>query len=248
MALELKASKDSVVVLYKGGRLPSWEALSPEERRAYEQKHVDLMLSVAREHNMMSLEGFRLMGPQQSWVRFWTIEFPDLEGAEAWIEAEMAPAYGSYGYYEYYIARRWAPDYFSTWVPPLPAAKAVPDAADPHIIQALDVDRDSVIVLLFGRMVPGAEEVSPEERGDDEHIALMQSVARQYDMMRLEGFKLIGPQADWHRAWVIEFPTIEGAEAWIQGEVQPPHGNYATKVMYLARKWAPDYFVRWVPV
>ena len=246
MVVELEASKESVVVLYKGGRLPSWEALSPEKRRDYEQKHVDLMLSVAREYSMMSLEGFRLMGPQQAWARFWTIEFPDLEGAEAWIEAEMAPPYGSYGYYEYYVARRWAPDYFSTWVKNPSLAKTSADIADPHEIPFLNVDRDSVIVLLFGRMVSGAEQVSPEERGDEEHIELMQGVAHTYGMMRLEAFKLIGPQADWHRSWIIEFPTLKGAEAWIQGEVAPLHGNYYTKVMYLARKWAPDYFARWV--
>lgn len=246
MAVESKAKQDSIVVLYKGGRLPSWEALSPEQRRAFQQRHVDLMLSVAREHRMMRVEGFRLMAPQQSWARFWVIEFPELEGAEAWIEAEMAPPYGSYGHYEYYVARPWKPDYFSTWVTNPPAEKPPLDGVDPHVIPALDVDRDSVIVLLFGRRSPGWEEATPEERGDAEHIELMQGLAREHNMMRLEAFKLIGPQADWHRAWVIEFPTLAGAEAWIQGEVKPPHGNYATKVMYLARKWAPDYFARWV--
>ena len=82
----------------------------------------------------------------------------------------MEPPYGSYGYYEYYIARRWAPDYFSTWVENPPVAKASADIADPHKIPLLDVDRDSVIVLLFGRMNPGAEQVSPAERGDEEHL------------------------------------------------------------------------------
>ena len=28
------------------------------------------------------------MAPQQSWERFWVIEFPTLMGAEAWIDAE----------------------------------------------------------------------------------------------------------------------------------------------------------------
>lgn len=81
-------SRDSVVVLFKGGRLPEWDDLSADVQRAYSQQHVDLMLSVAREHGMMGLEGFRLMGPVQPWARFWVIEFPTLEGAEAWIDAE----------------------------------------------------------------------------------------------------------------------------------------------------------------
>ena len=53
------------------------------------------MLSVARDHRMKRMEGFRLIAPQERWERFWVIEFPTLEGAEAWIEAEMAPPYGS---------------------------------------------------------------------------------------------------------------------------------------------------------
>ena len=28
--------------------------------------------------------------------------------------------------------------------------------------------------------------------------------------------------------------------------MRPPHGRYAKKAMYLARKWAPDYFASWV--
>jgi len=238
--------RSPIFVLYKGGRLPTWHHLPLEERRVYEQTHVDLMLSIAQEHQLRRLEGFRLMTPQQTWERFWVIEFPSLAGAEAWIEAEMAPPYGRYGYYEYYIARPWRPDYFSQWVarPPTPL---VPTEADPHHVPMLEVDHDSVVVILFGRWLPGAEALSPQERGDAEHIALMQSVAQDYGLMRLEGFKLIGPQADWHRAWVIEFPTLAGAEAWIDAEIRPPHGSYAAKVFYLARKWAPAYFASWIP-
>ena len=54
---------------------------------------------------MRRLEGFRLMGRQYHWERFWVIEFPTLDGAEAWIEAEIAPPYGLYGYYDYELAR-----------------------------------------------------------------------------------------------------------------------------------------------
>ena len=116
MSAPPQVSKNSVVVLFKGGRLPSWGRLTREEQVVYSQQHVDLMLSVAREHRMMRLEGFKLMAPEAGWVRFWVIEFPTLAGAEAWIDAEMAPPYGHYGYYEYYLARRWQEEYLSDWV------------------------------------------------------------------------------------------------------------------------------------
>ena len=139
-----EVSRDSVIILYKGGRLPTWHDLTPEERDAYQQEHVDLMLSVAREHGLMRLEGFKLMTPQGSWERFWVIEFSTLAGAEAWIDAEMAPPYGRYGYYEYYTARHWGRDHFSQWVARSPEP-VVPDGRDPHQVPALDVDRNSVV-------------------------------------------------------------------------------------------------------
>ena len=38
--------RDSIIVLCKGGRLPSWHDLTQAERDAYRQEHVDLMLDV----------------------------------------------------------------------------------------------------------------------------------------------------------------------------------------------------------
>ncbi len=172
--------KDSVVVLFKGGRLPAWHRLASEERRAHEQEHVDLMLAVARKHGMTRLEGFRLIGPQQPWERFWIIEFPSMEGAEAWIAAEMAPPYGSYGYYEYHLARAWGKDYFSRWVTRPAASSVQKRGADPHRVPALEVDTSSVVVLLFGRGQPGFDATLPQERGDAKHTALLQSVAREH--------------------------------------------------------------------
>ena len=108
---------DSVFVLFKGGRLPSWHLLSDEERAAAEQNHIDLMLSVAERYGMRRLEGFRLMGQQHDWQRFWVIEFPTLEGAEAWMETEVRPPHGAYASKQFLLARRWSPDYFASWVP-----------------------------------------------------------------------------------------------------------------------------------
>ena len=240
-------SKDSVVVLLKGGRLPTWDRLSPDTQRTYSQEHVDLMLSVARDHGMLRLEGFKLMSPRERWQRFWVIEFPSLEGAEAWIDAEMAPPYGRFGYYEYYLDRRFPTDHLAGWVINPPPSEATPSEVDPHIIPTLNAVRSSVIVLLFGRLLPGADAKSPQDRGDDVHVELMQSVAHEHGLMRIEAFQLIAPQPDWHRAWVMEFPELAGAEAWMDNEVLPLHGGYTNKSMALARKWAPSYFAAWVP-
>ena len=75
----------------------------------------------------------------------------------------------------------------------------------------------------------------------------MTRLARQYGLMRLEAFQLITPQEEWHRAWVIELPTLEAAEAWIAGEETPPHGAHARRKYQLARRWAPEYCASWAP-
>ena len=156
----------SIVVLFKGGRLPTWHRLTPAQRREYEQQHVELMLSVAREHQMKRMEGFRLIAPQDRWERFWVIEFPNLDGAEAWIEAEMAPPYGLYGFYEYYLSRPFLSDELSTWLThPRPAPTAKP-GTNPHQVPSLEVDLSSIVVLLFERSLPGSEAVDPGIRGD----------------------------------------------------------------------------------
>ena len=245
MSPEAHVSKDSVAVLYKGGRLPSWDALSQEEQDASSQGHVDLMLSVAAKYGMTRLEGFKLLQPQQRWQRFWVIEFPTMDGAEAWIEAEMAPSYGLYGHYEYYLARPFQREHYDTWITnPQPAVEPV--SGDPHDIRLHGVDVGSVVVLTFARWLPGVEAMTPAERGDSEHVELMQSVARDHGLMRLEAFQLVAPQAEWHRAWLAEFPTLEGAEAWVEAETQPSHSMYSPKTYHVTRKWSPEYFAAWV--
>ena len=95
------AQGDSVVILFRGGRLPQWHQLDDAQRRDYERLHVDLMLSVSERHGLIGIHGYRLLAPLNSWERFWTIEFPDLAGAEAWMAAETEPPYGHYGFYSY---------------------------------------------------------------------------------------------------------------------------------------------------
>ena len=245
MFISLPVSRDSVVVLYKGGRLPAWHDLTAEEQDAYSREHVDLMLSVAREHGMTRLEGFNLFSPIGDWARFWAIEFPTFEGAEAWIAAEMEPPYGRYGYYEYYLSRPLQRESLRSWVvnPPEPMPPPVRPALNP----VLEVDTGSVIVVTFARWLSGADAVPTDERGDAEHVELMKYVGREHGLMRIEAYQLVAPQPDWHRAWIAEFPTLAGAEAWIDADLHPPHGRYTIKTYHLARKWAPEYFSGWVP-
>ena len=72
----LTSSAESVVALFKGGRLQTWHTLTDAQRDDYSAQHVELMLGVAHEHGMMTLEGFKLMEPKQPWERFWVLEFP----------------------------------------------------------------------------------------------------------------------------------------------------------------------------
>ena len=238
---------ESVVVLFKGGRLPSWDALTDRQREEYQQIHVDLMLEVAARHRMIGLEGFRLVTPQQNWQRFWTIEFPTFAGARAWIENEMAPPYGRYGFYEYFLAARRLREQPDAWVTnPLPPV-AVPADADPRVVPPLSVSGDSVVVLSFVRRPPAPDEAAAGTGGDEEREARMESVARDCGLMRCEAFELIAPQRDWNLVRIAEFPGLAGAEAWVDAEVQPPHGQEETRSYFLARKWAPEYFAAWVP-
>ena len=234
------------MVLFKGGRLPAWNRLSRQEQEAFSQEHVDLMLSVSRQYRLMHLEGFRLLGPQNNWQRFWVIEFPSLAGTESWVQAEMAPPYGSYGHYEYHLARRVGGDDFTDWVthPPVPVSPAAGD--DPHRIPPLQTDRGSMVVLTFRRWLPGAAELSAEERGEAEHTRRLQAVARHHGLIRLERFQLMAPQSDWHEVRVVELPSFAGAEAWMEAETSLPHSSFTLLTMHLARKWAPAYFAQWV--
>jgi len=236
----------SIAVLYKGGRLPSWELLSPDQQAAYSQEHVDLMLSVASEHRMTRLEGYKLLQPVADWQRFWVIEFPTANGAEEWVEKEMAPHYGLYGYYEYYLSRPWGRDRFDNWatMPLQPRKLSTADPREPH---ALGVDMESVVALTLERWRPGAEAAAPKERGDQEHEDLLRAIARKHGLMRLEAFRLMAPQWEWHEAWLAEFPTIDGAQAWTDAQSRPARSTYRSSTSYLTRRWSPEYFATWVP-
>ena len=236
---------ESVVVLFKGGRVPGWYGLTADQHDEYQRLHVDLMLSVAREHGMTRLEGYRLVGTQQFWRLFWAIEFPTVEGAEAWIDAEIEPPYGAHGQFEYHLARRWAPRHLEPLVTGPPAVRRRP-GGDPHEVPALDVDRDGVVVLSFGRHV--AQDGPPESASTDEaHARALKGSAGEHGLTRLEGFRLLTPQPEWSWVYVAEFPAFAGAEAWIETEMEPDRQGAVASSVYLARRWAPDYFDLWPP-
>jgi hypothetical protein len=235
---------ESVVVLFKGGRLPAWHRLSQKEQDAFSQEHVDLMLSVSQQYRLMHLEGFRLLGPQNNWQRFWVIEFPTLAGAETWIRAEMAPPYGRYGYYEYHLARRAYPDGVIDRSALPPAQESA--GGDPHRIPSLKTDPSSLVVLTFRRWLPGAAELSAKERGEVRQARKLRAVAKRHGLIRLELFRLMAPQVDWHEVGLVELPSFAAAEAWMEAETALPHGNLTLLTMHLARKWAPAYFAQWV--
>ena len=239
------AQGDSVVILFRGGRLPQWHQLDDEQRLDYERQHVDLMLSVSKHHGLIGIHGYRLLAPRNSWERFWTIEFPDLAGAEAWMAAETEPPYGHYGFYDYSLARRWQPESLA-WLPRKPEPPVAPDA-DPHVIPPLTVDPSSIVVLAFGGWRRGSDQVDPQTRGDEDRQQRLQEVAREHDLIHGEVFRLLGTNTEGEFLGILEFPQLAGAEAWIEAEKAPPAGSYHKRNYHLARRWAPEYFATWPP-
>ena len=236
---------NSIVILFKGGRLPTWHLLDDARQTDYERLHVDLMLSVSERHGLMGLHGYRLLAPLGDWVRFWTIEFPDLAGAETWISAEMEPPYGRYGHYDYSLARRWQPEGLS-WLPRRPEPSVPPDA-DPHVIAPLAPDPSSVVVLAFGGWRRGSDEIDPRSRGDDERRQLLRQTAGDHGLIHGEVFRLCAAGPEGEFVWILEFPELAGAEAWIEAESAPPAAAHQERRFHLARRWAPEYFAAWPP-
>ena len=234
--------EETVVILFRGGRLPEWHQLDETRRTDYERRHVDLMLSVADRHGLIGIHGYRLLGPRGSWERFWTIEFPDLAGAEAWMSAEAEPPYGSYGYYDYTLARRWGPECLN-WLPRR-AEPSVPSGTDPHIIPALSVDPSSIVLLAFGGRHRGANANDSGEH-DEERRRRMRKVSRDHGLIHGENFRLMGASDRGEFAWILEFPELEGLEAWIDAETAPPLAAVQRHDFHVARRWAPEYFATW---
>ena len=239
----MTARDNSVVVLFRGGRLPQWHRLDKAQRIDYERRHVDLMLSVSDRHGLIGLHGYRLMGPLGSWERFWTIEFPDLAGAEAWMSAEVEPPYGGYGFNDYTLARRWQPECLA-WLPRKPEPFVAADA-NPRMIPPLAVDPSSIVLLAFGGWHRDIVDVDPWERGDEERWRRLREISRDHGLIHGEVFRLLGASVHGEYVWILEFPRLAGAEAWTETETTPPAGTGLKIDFYLARRWAPGYFTTW---
>ncbi len=241
---------ENVVILFRGGRLPEWHQLDEARRTDYERRHVDLMLSVADRYGLIGIHGYRLLGPSGSWERFWTIEFPDLAGAEAWMSAEAEPPYGRYGFYDYTLARRWRPECLN-WLP-RKAEPPMPPGTDPHIIPALAADPSSIVLLAFGGRHRGAdadESGDQDQRNpgghDEERWRRMRKASRDHGLIHGEVFRLLGASDRGDYAWILEFPGLAGIEAWIDAETVPPLAAGQRHEFLVARRWAPEYFATW---
>ena len=251
---------ETVVILFRGGRLPEWHRLDPTRRADYERLHVDLMLLIADRHGLIGIHGYRLMGPRGSWERFWTIEFPDLAGAEAWMSAEAEPPYGRYGFYDYTLARRWQPECLD-WLPRRPEPP-VARGADPHTIPALSADPSSIVLLGFGGQHRGAGQADQADQAgqagqgnqafqdgsgghDEERWRRMREVSRDHGLIHGEVFRLMGASTRGEFAWILEFPELAGVEAWIDGETAAPLAACQRHDFHVARRWAPEYFATW---
>lgn len=233
---------ENVVILFRGGRLPEWHQLDEARRTDYERRHVDLMLSVSDRHGLIGLHGYRLLGPRGNWERFWTIEFPDLAGAEAWMSAEAEPPYGRYGYYDYTLARRWQQECLN-WLP-RKAEPPVTPGADARSIPILSADPSSVVLLAFGGRHRGTD-ADDSGAHDEERWRRMRKVSRDHGLIHGEVFRLMGASDRGDYAWILEFPGLAGIEAWIDAETAPPLGAGQRHDFHVSRRWAPEYFATW---
>ena len=55
-----KNINNSVVVLFKGGRLPTWHRVSRSDQKEYERIHVELMLEVVQKYDLIGIQGVQV--------------------------------------------------------------------------------------------------------------------------------------------------------------------------------------------
>ena len=102
------------------------------------------------------------------------------------------------------------------------------------------VTEEPVIVLYKGGRLPAWYRLPAAEKQliEQQHVDLMLAVAAARGLRRLSGYRLLTPQGVWERIWVIAFPDLAGAEAWIAAEMAPPYGAYGYYDYLLARPLA----------
>ena len=105
-----------MVVLTFRRWLPGADELSAEGRG--EVEHARRLKAVAHRYGLIRLELFHLMAPQTDWHEVGVAGLPSFAGAEAWLEAETSLPYSSFTLLTMHLARKGAPAYFASWVPP----------------------------------------------------------------------------------------------------------------------------------
>ena len=68
---------------------------------------------------------------------------------------------------------------------------------------------------------PGPTWSPPTRGGDADRSQSLRQVVTSHELLHGETFLLLGPGPHGAMAWVLEFPTLAGAEAWIHAESQP---------------------------
>ena len=110
----------------------------------------------------------------------------------------------------------------------------------------LTEDKSSVVVITFQMSLPGSDLVIPDVDERQKYIKDINSVSEEHGLIRLEAYRLITPQSNWHTTVITEFPTINGAKAWIDLQENPSYVRFKTRTNYLSHKWAPRYFAGWI--
>ena len=110
----------------------------------------------------------------------------------------------------------------------------------------IEEDKNSVVVITFEISVPGSDLVNLDEGQRQKYIKNIYSVSKQHELIRLEAYQLITPQSNWRTTVITEFPTINGAKAWIDLQEDPSYIRFKTRTNYLSHKWAPRYFTKWI--
>ena len=109
---ELAEDRSSVVVLEFVRWVPETGPMGSDQEQA---QYEFMMKAIAKEHGLMALEAYKFVAPQAGWHQLWMAEYPNQEGAEAWMLAEQGSAAAGYGFKQMQLARRWSPDYFARW-------------------------------------------------------------------------------------------------------------------------------------
>ncbi len=104
----------------------------------------------------------------------------------------------------------------------------------------LTVDKSRVIAFVF--------EWDSEPQAPDPPLDQLAApyLAAGIPIRRLEGYRLVTPQADWQRVWLVELPDLTTAEEWLEVAAATGQADSTMRAFQLTRPWAPAYFASWL--